>query len=60
MVGTWRPPPGSPANVGTEARGETAGAAPRIGAAGRLRPVLLTAGLLRGPVMLSTTIHRLR
>ena len=33
------------------ARGEATGAAPKIGAVGRARPVLLTAGVPREPIL---------
>ena len=58
MGGTVRPAPGNPASAGTEActrglkRGETEGAAPRIGAVGSARPGLLTTGLPSGPATL--------
>lgn len=47
-VGTWRPLPSCPGRVGTApctrgTRAEAADAAPRIGAADKARPVLLTA-----------------
>ena len=57
-AGTWRPAPGNPASPGTGActrgatRGDTTGAAPRIGAVDRGRPGLLSTGEPSEPAML--------
>ena len=49
-MGTWRPEPPSPVRAGTRGViGHTAGAAPRIGTVGKVRPVLLTIGVPAEP-----------
>lgn len=64
MAEIERPAPGNAARAGIGAcrrgatRGDTAGAAPRIGAVGNARPGLLTAGVPSEPAKLKWKKHR--